>query len=68
MKLISNWKDAWKLFSVQAMALTLALLGAWVALPSDLKDALPHWAIALIAGIILAAGIIGRLVKQAPDA
>ncbi len=64
MKLIPNWKRAWRMFSVQSMALAAAITGAWPAVPDDLKALLPphlaHW----VAVVLLVAGIAGRLVDQ----
>jgi hypothetical protein len=62
--LVDEWKSAWRWFSVQSMALAAVLLGAWQALPDELRAslprALPHW----LAIALLALGIAGRLVKQ----
>lgn len=64
MKLIPNWRKAWRMFSVQAQAGALTTIGAWQALPDDLRAAIPQ-AVALgIAGVLLVAGIAGRLIDQ----
>lgn len=64
MKLVPNWKQAWKWFSMQSMALSVALLGGWQALPADLKSEVPaSWAMA-VAIAILILGALGRLVDQ----
>ena len=64
MKLIDEWKQAYRLFSVQAMALAGAIQGAWVALPDDMKTSVPpglvHW---LTIGLLVF-GMAGRLVDQ----
>jgi len=64
MTLVDEWKTAWRWFSVQSMAISVVLLGAWQALPDELRAALPrslpHW----LAIALLALGIAGRLVKQ----
>lgn len=64
MKLIEGWKRAYRMFSVQAMAVSTAILGGWLALPDDFKAHLPHWIgnAAAIATLVL--GIFGRLVSQ----
>lgn len=67
MKIIAEWKSAYRMFSVQAMALATALLGAWAVLPDDLRNTLPHWVPNLAGITILIAGILGRLVKQTPE-
>ncbi len=64
MKLIPDWRKAWRFFSVQAQALTLAGIGAWQVLPDDLKGAVPvPVAVALAMGLLVL-GIVGRLIAQ----
>jgi len=62
--LINEWKRAWRWFSVQAMALTLALQGAWMTLPEDLKAHVPGWLVTLVSVALLLLGLAGRLVQQ----
>ena len=64
MKLVEDWKGAWRWFSVQAMVLASGLQGAWLAMPPDLKAQIPGDAVSVISMVLLAAGIIGRLVPQ----
>lgn len=64
MKLVDNARDAWRWFSVQAMALAVAIEGAWLAIPPDLKSRIPEtWVDAVTMGLLVL-GIFGRLVKQ----
>mgnify|MGYP001602398602 FL=1 len=66
MKLVSNWKQAPKWVSMHAMTYALAIQGAWMAIPAEMQ-ALIHPIIAhVVTGILLVAGIVGRLVQQAP--
>lgn len=64
MKLIENWKASWRLFSVQAMAISSAGLATWAVLPEDLKAALPHWLVPMMAAVTMILGIVGRLILQ----
>lgn len=64
MTLVDNAKQAWKWFSVQAMALALAIQGAWEVLPDDMKASIPHNLVTYTTLALLALGIGGRLVKQ----
>lgn len=64
MKLVSNWKQAWKWFSMQSMVLSTGLLGGWQALPADLKALIPASYAMGVAMAILVLGAIGRLVDQ----
>jgi len=67
MKLVPNARKAWRWISMQAMGVAVALQGAWVFIPDDLKaragDDLANW----VTGALLVLGMIGRLVKQGDD-
>lgn len=64
MKLVDDWKKAWKWLSVQLPALNLAFLGTWALLPEKFQEALPMpWVIGIAVALIVC-GIAGRLVKQ----
>jgi len=64
MKLIPEAKKAWRMFSVQANAINVAILGAWQALPDDFKATFPpHFIYWLAIGLLLA-GTFGRLIDQ----
>lgn len=65
-ELVEDWRDAWRWFSVRAMTLALALQGAWVMVPTDLRAKVPEQAALILTLLLLAAGIVGRLVKQPP--
>lgn len=64
MKLIANWRKAYRMLSVQAMALATALQGAWMTMPEDLKSSVPKQAVYWLTMGLLAFGIAGRLVDQ----
>jgi hypothetical protein len=64
MKLISNWRDAWKWFSVQALAAIVALPVVWGMLPADVKAYLPDGWEPWVFVALAFAGIAGRLVDQ----
>jgi len=64
MKMIPNARSAWRFFSVQAMTLQGAAAGAWLAVPDDMRAAVPSEWLAIGALAITALGIIGRLVDQ----
>ena len=64
MRLVEDARHFWKWFSVQAMALAVAVQGAWAAFSDDLKQNVPHGLVTAITLGLLAAGIAGRLVKQ----
>jgi hypothetical protein len=64
MKLVPGARRAWRWFSMQAMAGSVALQGAWLALPADMKGALPETVVMWATIGLLVAGAIGRLVDQ----
>lgn len=64
MRLVKNWKDAWKWHSTQAMTVAAAIPIVWAQLPTDLKQSIPDAWMPWIAGGVLVAGIIGRLRDQ----
>lgn len=64
LRLVDDWKQAWKWISVNCMVLATALQGAWMGVPEDLRGSMPHNIINLITIAILALGLAGRLVKQ----
>ena len=66
MKLTDEWRQSWRWFSMQSMGLTTVFLGAWAALPEDLRSSLPGWLVPAIAVFVLMLGIAGRLVVQPP--
>ena len=64
MKLVPNARRAWRWASMQAMAFAVALQGAWIFVPEDLKDRAGEDLAAWVTGTLLVIGMIGRLVKQ----
>jgi hypothetical protein len=63
-ELIPGWQRSWRLWSVQAMAALAGLPLAYMALPADWQAAIPDsWKMAAV-GVVLVAGIVGRIVKQ----
>ena len=67
MKLVRNADRAWRWFSVRAMAVAGAAPAAWLAVPADMRAAVPgEWLAAF--GVALAIlGIVGRIIDQGED-
>jgi hypothetical protein len=63
MKLVNNAREAWRWYSVQALAVAAALQGGWLAL-GDMQSRVPDWAVDGLTLAILVSGIVGRLVDQ----
>lgn len=66
MKLVDDWKKAPRMISMHCMTYALAVQAAWVAIPSELQALVHPIVTHVITGFLLVAGIIGRLVQQAP--
>jgi hypothetical protein len=66
MKLIEEWKQAWKMFSVQASAIGIAIPAVYLQLPDDFKATIPHHWIVMASAITAACGLVGRLIQQTP--
>jgi hypothetical protein len=64
MKLIANWKKAYRMVSVQAMAVATAIQGTWVLFPEELRAVIPPNIVYMITMGLLVFGILGRLVDQ----
>lgn len=64
MQLIPNWRAAWRMFSVQAQAAAVAVLGAWQAVPDDMRAKVPDGVVIGLVAVLLVLGIVGRLVAQ----
>jgi anti-sigma-K factor RskA len=64
MRLVDEWRIAWRWFSLQAMALVAVIQGAWAAMPDDLKAHFPARLVTVLSVGLLLLGIGGRLVKQ----
>lgn len=64
MKLVDNWKDCWRWFSMHCMAGAVAIQGAWVYIPDDLKANIPHNIQNYITIVLLVMGMIGRVKDQ----
>jgi len=64
MHLVENWRQAWRMFSVQALALLAALPVVWMTLPEDLKAMVPQdWTKYIMVAVAIG-GLVGRLVAQ----
>lgn len=66
MRLVDDWKRAWRWFSMQAMASAGAVQVGWVSLPDDMRRSIPASWVSALTMLLLVAGIAGRLVKQNP--
>jgi amino acid transporter len=63
-KLIPNWRKAWRMVSMVAMAVTNSGLLAWAAMPTELRDHIPVTWVVAFACAMLCVGMVGRLFQQ----
>lgn len=68
LKLVENWREGWRWVSVQCMGGAIALQGAWLFIPDDMKSGIHPDVIRWCAYGLLAIGFVGRFVKQEPPA
>lgn len=64
MKLIANWRQCLRMFSVQAQSLNLVGIAAWMALPDDMRAVVHPSVVFALAMCLLVLGIVGRLIVQ----
>ncbi len=64
MKLVNDWKSAWKWYSVNSNILAGALVGAWLALPDKMQDSFEPWELKAAALTLIVLSIGGRLIDQ----
>lgn len=64
MKLVDDWKQAWRWFSVQALAIIAVLPLVWMSLPADVKNYLPDSLEPWLLVVLAIGGIVGRIVDQ----
>lgn len=64
MKMIPQWRRAWRMFSVQAMVASSAIQGTWMALPADMRTTIDVRVVSALTISMLVLGIVGRLVSQ----
>lgn len=67
MKLVPNWRNAWKWISVNCMAGAAALQMIWLQMPPELKSEFPPGWVNYITATILVMGVLGRLLQQSPS-
>lgn len=67
-KLIPDWKQAWRWFSVQAFILLGAAGPVWAMIPEDWRRAVPSEWLGWGAAVLAVIGIAGRIIDQSKPA
>ena len=68
MKLVGNWRKAWRWLSIQFPALNLTFLATWGALPTKFQDVIPTPLVMGISAALIVMGVVGRMIDQSRDA
>ena len=67
MRLIPEWRRAWRYYSTQALIALAALPMVWAELPPEVKDVTPEqWRPWIVSGLAIG-GLAGRLIAQRPQ-
>lgn len=64
MKLVADWKRAWRWHSVWIAGLLASLPVAWASMPPDLKEHVPDAWLPYVSGVMFLAFLVGRLRAQ----
>lgn len=64
MKLVQDWHNGWKWFSVQAQAVAAAYVGVWLFQPQIITDAFGEYGSKGLLLALLILGLGGRFVLQ----
>jgi hypothetical protein len=67
MKLIDNWKEAYRFISVQANVVGTAMLTTYVSMYDKLKDTIDPKLMATVTIAVFVIGTIGRITNQGLD-
>ena len=63
-RLVDDWKRAWRWFSVQAFLLLGAAGPVWAMIPQDWRSAVPSQWMGWAAAVLAVVGIAGRIINQ----
>jgi hypothetical protein len=64
MKLIDEWRDAWRFASVWASGAGIAVLTAWNMMPFAVRDAVPDWIEVAVGGALWGIVFLTRVTAQ----
>lgn len=64
MKLVDDYRDAWRWASVRFNGAALAVQATWASLSDDMRSEFPKHAVTVLTVALLIMGTTGRLIKQ----
>lgn len=65
MRLIEDWRHAWRFASVWASGVGFSVLTVWTIMPPAVRDVVPDW-IEVIVGAVLFGGVLLARVTDQP--
>ena len=65
-RLVPDWRRAWRWYSVNCPMLAVALLGTWATLPDAMQSAFTQGQLQAMAIGLIVLGVGGRLIDQSP--
>lgn len=67
MRLVKDWRKAWRWYSTQALVAVAAIPQVWATLPPELRLAIPEDWMRWVVTAVAIGGLIGRLIDQGGD-
>lgn len=64
MKLIDEWRQAWRFASVWASGVGFSVLTVWAIMPPAVRDVVPDWIEVVVGGLLFGGVLLARLTKQ----
>ncbi len=68
MKLIDDWKQAYKWASTRCMALAAAVQATWVSIPEETRQQVPGYLVSGVTIGLLVFGVVGRITQKSDNA
>lgn len=64
MKLIDEWRQAWRFASVWASGVGFSVLTVWAIMPPAVRDVVPDWIEVIVGGALFASVLLARVTDQ----
>ncbi len=64
MRLIKEWRQAWRYTSIWASGAGIGVLTAWNMMPIAVRDRVPDWIEAVVGGALFALVFLARVTAQ----
>lgn len=67
MKMIEDWKQAYKWASTRCMALAATVQATWISIPEDTRAQVPAYLVSGLTVGLLVMGVIGRITQKSDN-